>query len=155
MRNLTYIESIPDYFFDLNQSNVLDHLDDMTLFFHRGESDKTILLSTMLHGNETSGLKAIQQYLKSVIDGRINDFSFLILLGNPQAFAENKRLVEGQLDRNRIWQIRGDHPDHSLAKAVVDKVIEFSLMYSVDIHNNTGKNPYFCWFCSEIISHFD
>ena len=98
----------------------------------------------MLHGNETSGLVAIQQFFRSILERDSSEMSFLVLLGNPLAFSQNKRLVNGQLDRNRIWQLKGNHADHLLAKSVIDKIINFPLVCAIDIHNNTGKNPYFC-----------
>lgn len=143
MENVRFFESIPDFFFELNQKNILDHLEEMTLFYHEGDKEETVLLSTMLHGNETSGLFAIQKYLKNMM-GMEGSPSFLILLGNPKAFHENKRLIPGQLDRNRIWQLHGGHRDHKLSKEVINKVVNYPLIFSVDIHNNTGKNPYFC-----------
>ena len=95
MSKLTYHEGIPDYFFELTQENVLNHLKEMTLFYHKGKNDKTVLISTMLHGNETSGLEAIKQYFRDVLDKGISDLSFLVLLGNPLAFSQNKRLIKG------------------------------------------------------------
>ena len=143
MKKVSFFESIPSFFFDLNQGNILSYLKEMSLFFNRGTHSKTIFLSTILHGNETSGLVAIQRFLKAIqkIESRPN---VLILLGNPKAFSENLRLAHGQLDRNRIWELDGSHADHKLAREVIDKVVEYDLFCCVDIHNNTGKNPYFC-----------
>jgi succinylglutamate desuccinylase len=143
MKSVAFYDSIPDFFYELNQENVLDYLDEMSLFYQKGDLDKTVVLSTMLHGNETSGLFAIQKFLKSILPTS-NQPSYMILLGNPKAFHQNKRLVENQLDRNRIWQLDGEHEDHELSKQVIEKLINFPLVCAIDIHNNTGKNPYFC-----------
>ena len=88
-------------------------------------------------------LYAIQKFLKSQ-KGKTHQPSYAILLGNPRAFKSNRRLVENQLDRNRIWQLDGTHQDHILSKQVIEKLINLPLACAIDIHNNTGKNPYFC-----------
>lgn len=143
MKNVAFYDSIPDFFYKLNQENVLGYLDEMSLFFHKGAIDKTVVISTMLHGNETSGLYAIQKFLKAQ-EGKANRPSYAILLGNPRAFQSNKRLVGGQLDRNRIWELDGNHEDHALSRQVIERLINYPLVCAIDIHNNTGKNPYFC-----------
>ena len=56
MKNVAFYDSVPDFFYKLNQENVLDFLDEMSLFFQKGTIEKTIVISTMLHGNETRPL---------------------------------------------------------------------------------------------------
>ena len=69
--------------------------------------------------------------------------NILILLGNPKAFYENKRFIEGQLDHNRIWTTKESRPDNLVAQKAINHFIEHDFLCAVDIHNNTGKNPLF------------
>ena len=98
----------------------------------------------MLHGNEVSGWQVLQKFLARYRD----DFkklprSVLLLIGNVRACTHAKRYLEGQLDYNRIWQ-SGDRPEHVLAQAILEKIASLGPYFaSIDIHNNTGNNPYY------------
>ena len=130
------------HFFDINQRNVLDYIQGMSLIFHEGNFENTILISTMLHGNETSGLDILKKVPKKIEN--INDRrNILILLGNPKAFHENKGLLKVNLDHNRIWTTKESRPDNLTAQKVINHFIEHDFLCAVDIHNNTGKNPLF------------
>ncbi len=143
MQEVQFFDSLPSFFFDINQKNVLEHLQGMSLIFHAGNYENTVLVSTMLHGNETSGLDILKKFLKK-IEGIEDRPNILILLGNPKAFHENKRFIQGQLDHNRIWTTKESRPDNLTAQKAINHFIEHDFLCAVDIHNNTGKNPIFC-----------
>jgi succinylglutamate desuccinylase len=66
----------------------------------------------------------------------------IIFIGNPKAAKENVRHLPDQLDFNRVWQ-GGSHPQALIAKEVIDYAITYKPLLSIDIHNNSGKNPFY------------
>ncbi len=100
-------------------------------------------VSTLIHGNEPSGLSAIYEWLQS---GEIPAVDTLIFIGSvaaalaPPGFAH--RFLPGHLDLNRCFlPPYGDTPEHQLAQALLDYLRQASVDALVDIHNNTGHNP--------------
>ena len=68
-------------------------------------------------------------------ESKANQPSYAILLGEPKSvFQSNKRLIDGQLDRNRIWQLDGTHEDHALSRQVIERLINYPLVCAIDIH---------------------
>lgn len=108
-----------------------------------GKSEQTLVISTLLHGNETSGLVAIQkligEYQKS---GREFEKSLSILIGNPEAAQSGVRHLDHQMDFNRIWGL-GDRPEHRFSAQVIQELKSRPIFAAVDIHNTTGKNPHY------------
>ena len=56
----------------------------------------------LLHGNEDTGLKAIQSLLADY-RGRALPRALSLFVGNVQAAAQGQRHLEGQPDYNRVW----------------------------------------------------
>lgn len=80
-----------------------------TLFDLRRPGRPPLFVSTLLHGNETSGWDAVRR-----IAGRdeASEFSWMLFLGNVEAAAQGARSLPGQGDFNRIWNVddEGDGP---------------------------------------------
>tara|TARA_Y100001934_G_C12233025_1_gene716303 strand:+ start:161 stop:1177 length:1017 start_codon:yes stop_codon:yes gene_type:complete len=111
---------------------------DLTLLELKGQSDSTVVVSVMLHGNEPSGLYALQWLLKSL--GEEQPYrTLLVLVGNVQAARLNvRRLPEGQ-DFNRIWAPGA----HGRATEVLHELKARHVYACFDLHNTTGENPPF------------
>lgn len=112
---------------------------------HLGKELETqpIFFSILLHGNEHSGPLAMQTILKKIRSGDIKLKRPLILfIGNTLAAQHGLRHLPEQLDYNRVWS-GGSCEQAQVAQKVLSYVSQFSLFCSVDIHNNTGRNPYY------------
>ena len=64
----------------------------------------------------------------------------IIFIGNTKAAAKGLRQLEHQPDYNRIWET-GDLAENKLAMEVIEFAKTQNVFASLDIHNNTGKNP--------------
>lgn len=97
----------------------------------------------MLHGDEHSGLIAVQQVL-SRYQFSATERSLFVLIGNVQAAAQNKRLLPGQPDFNRIWDASAaHHAEHAIARQCLDLARQSKVFAALDLHNNTGLNPHY------------
>lgn len=123
------------------RSEELVQLYDKPVIFDLSHPDRRpFFVSTLLHGNETSGWDAVRSLVsESLENSRIP--SFLLLLGNLTAAERNVRHLDGQPDFNRIWA-EGDTSYHLWAQEVLKFVRTKNPWYSLDIHNNTGPNPH-------------
>lgn len=111
-----------------------------TIIYLEGKVDKPLLISTLLHGNETTGFYAMQNILKKYNKGEELPRSLIYFIGNVDAAIKNVRHLPEQRDFNRIW-CEGDSAEHRLSAQVIDFLSSYELFASIDIHNNTGKNP--------------
>nr|WP_246386511.1 M14 family metallopeptidase [Litorivivens lipolytica] len=139
-------KSLPEGFLYCRASELYRLVGEPCLIHLRGRSDKALIVSILLHGNETTGLSALQQLLKRNPE---LPRDLVIFVGNTRAAAEGLRRLDGQPDFNRIWA-GGELKEHALAQEVLDYVASCQPIAAIDIHNNTGRNPlYAC------INHVD
>jgi succinylglutamate desuccinylase len=141
---LKELNNIPDGFFSVKAEELSGLLEKPTLIHLTGKQKNPLFISTLLHGNETTGFYAIQKLLKKYQHTGLPR-SLSVFIGNVEAAAENQRRLDRQVDFNRIWP--GTH-EHFLAEAhmmkqVTDIMREKQPFASVDVHNNTGKNPHY------------
>ena len=122
-----------------------------TLIHLQGERPEPLFISTLLHGNETTGFYAIQQLLQEYRD-RALPRSVSIFIGNVAAAAVGQRRLDQQPDFNRIWPgtHHDDCPETDMMKTVSNIMRKRSPFASIDIHNNTGLNPHYA--CVNILN---
>ncbi len=114
-----------------------------TLLHLPGREPAPLFASVLLHGNETTGWLAVRELLRTAhASGRELPRALSVFIGNVRAAAHGLRMLEGQPDYNRIWK-GGDTPEHRMAQQVVDAMRRRGVFASVDIHNNTGRNPHY------------
>ena len=115
-----------------------------TLLTLEGHHRDPLFVTVLLHGNEDTGLFAIQKILKKYMD-RPLPRSLVVFFGNIYAAKEGLRRLDGQPDYNRVWPGGDDTTSEEarLVAKVVEKVTARPLFASIDIHNNTGKNPHY------------
>jgi len=106
-----------------------------------GRREPRLFVSVLLHGNEPTGLYAIQSLLCDYA-GRELPRALSIFVGNVSAAAQGMRRLDGQPDYNRVWG-GGDDPEHKMMAQVTDEMRRRGVMASIDIHNNTGLNPHY------------
>ena len=138
------LESLPEQFLTVAADELFSLLKKPTLIHLKGKNTQPLFISTLLHGNETTGFYALQNLLKKYQQAELPR-SLSIFIGNVEAAAQNLRRLDRQVDFNRIWP--GTHEDF-LAEAhmmqnitnIMQKKHTFA---SIDIHNNTGCNPHY------------
>ena len=154
---LTILNQIPEGFTDCTSENLHNILSGPTLIHLDGRHKEPLLVSILLHGNEPTGLLAIQLFLKKM-QGNPLPRSLSLFIGNVTAAKEGLRHLDNQPDYNRIWpcnsllsegdaeykpDMKTDTPEHGMMKQIVDVMREKNVFASVDIHNNTGLNPHY------------
>ncbi len=138
------MDRLPEGFLDCPADRLSEILPGPTLFDLRGSDPETLFVSTLLHGNEYSGLEAIQSVLRRHARRGLAR-SLLLFIGNVQAAAANVRTLPGELDYNRVWPgtLHPGDPQATMARWVYEYAAARGLFASVDIHNNTGFNPHY------------
>lgn len=135
---------IPDGFVDCAPDGLHRILKGPTLMHLQGRVDRPLFVSVLLHGNETTGLEAVQNLLRQY-SGRTLPRSLSLFVGNIAATREGRRRLENQVDYNRIWP--GTElaicPETMMAQSVVDEMALRRPFATVDVHNNTGLNPHY------------
>lgn len=138
---LSFLDGVPDELYDVSPAAVHEVLGGPTLITVEGEREPPLFVSVLLHGNEPAGLFAMQRVLRA-FRGRPLPRSLLLFVGNVSAAREGLRRLDGQPDYNRVW-LGGDTPEHAMAARVLDEVRARGAFASVDVHNNSGKNPHY------------
>jgi hypothetical protein len=100
-------------------------------------------VSTLLHGNEDSGFRAVLELL------RRKDrypFDLWVFIGNTRAARQEgwfaHRFLDGQEDFNRVWGLKpATTRMRKCAEEVLAEVTAGPLEAAIDLHNNTGENP--------------
>ena len=142
-QDLSILSELPDGFFDLEINHIRDVFPAPTLIHLSGHRSPALFVSILLHGNEYSGLKAVQALLKKYHDHLPR--SIYIFIGNVDAAQENSRFLPGQTDFNRCWPGTEMEPNSStrLMQEVVEVATRDRLFAAIDVHNNTGANPHY------------
>ncbi|MDX1496284.1 MAG: succinylglutamate desuccinylase/aspartoacylase family protein [Salinisphaeraceae bacterium] len=125
-----------------------------------------LFVSTLLHGNETTGIEALQDLLSDYAHKPLPR-GLLIFIGNTAAAAKGQRLLPGQPDFNRIWpdangEAQPGVPTEAaeLAELVMQKVLAHRPCAVLDLHNTSGRNPPHACInvmrgdCIELAGHF-
>ncbi len=110
-----------------------------TLVFVPGLKEPPLLVSVLLHGNETSGWNGLRRLLRRAPRCRGAWWS---LSASAAAAAAGMRTLPHQQDYNRIWRGAAG-PEGAIAAAVTAQLEDLPLLAAVDLHNNTGHNPHY------------
>lgn len=140
---LKKIDHLPEGLLNLKATELYSKLGNHTLMHLSGKISRPLFISILQHGNETTGWDALKDYLKLHANKLPRDLC--ILFGNMEAAAHNLRQLDDQPDFNRCWP--GDHvPDNAYTgtmSEITDHMRALKPFASVDIHNNTGRNPHY------------
>jgi len=136
---LSLRSGLPAGFLDCAPRQVPEVVGGPTLIELPGREGAPLFVSILLHGNEITGLLAMQRVLR-FYDGRTLPRPMWLFIGNVQAAGAGKRLLPGQPDYNRIWT-PGEDPEHAMTREVLERVAANRPVACIDIHNNTGRNP--------------
>ncbi len=138
---LTILDQFPDALLTVQATELEGVLTGPTLIHLPGRVDRTLFVSILLHGNEDTGLLAIQGLMEKY-RGKPLPRRMSILIGNVSAARVGARRLQGQPDYNRIWN-GADGAEGAMAQQVIAEMRKRNLFASVDIHNNTGLNPHY------------
>ncbi len=136
--------TIPDGFLEVESADLHQLLPGPALFELPGKLDEPLFVSVLLHGNEITGLKAVQGLIKKYRTKELPR-ALTIFIGNVFAAKFNLRRLDNQPDYNRIWPgtETEDCAEAALARQVFDIMRQRNVFASIDIHNNTGLNPHY------------
>lgn len=135
------LNGLPDEFFTTHPTQLYKIFAGPTLVHLDFGHEQTIFISIMLHGNEHSGYYAIRDFLSSYkLSQKSPSKNISLLIGNVLAAKESARYLDGQKDFNRIWS-DGDSEEERWAQKIYQEMASKNLFATVDLHNNTGKNP--------------
>lgn len=135
---------LPEGFLDAHPRDMEAMLGSPALIHIPGRDPRPLFVSTLLHGNEHSGLIAVQALVKKYREkGKELPRSILLFIGNVRAAHRHCRFMPGQVDYNRVWDGDGNSEEHALARFVLDYAREQQPFACIDIHNNTGANPHY------------
>ena len=138
---LTVLEKLPEHILDKKAHELYQLLKGPTLIHLQGQINRPVFISVLLHGNETTGWEALRAYLQS-LQGKPLPRSVSIFIGNVFAAEYHQRVLDEQLDYNRVWRDH-DSEEGKMMSEVVRQMRERNVFASIDIHNNTGKNPHY------------
>ncbi len=141
MIQLTTLEQLPDGLLELKAHQLRSVLDGPTLIHLPGHHPDPLFVSVLLHGNETTGWEALRLLLKDYQQKTLPR-ALSILIGNVDAAAEGVRHLPDQPDYNRIWK-GGSGPEQLMMQEVVSQMRARNVFASIDLHNNTGRNPHY------------
>lgn len=145
MLKLAELNTLPDGLLELSSPTQLSELmPHPTLLHLQGRRTDTLFVTILLHGNEDTSFYAIQKVLRRYQQKTLPR-SLSIFFGNIEAARFGQRHLHDQQDFNRVWP-GTDLPECDethLMRRVVEQVTKRNLFASIDVHNNTGTNPYY------------
>lgn len=135
----------PSKLLEISSLTQINEVFDVPTILHlEGRRKERVFICAFLHGNEDAGLFAVQKLLRKYKNQDLPR-SVSIFFGNVYAARLGLRLLENQCDFNRVWP--GSHladcSEKRMMAAITDKISKMALFASIDIHNNTGKNPHY------------
>lgn len=142
---LTELDYLPERLLQVEATELHTVLPGPTLIHLPGRREAPLFVSILLHGNEDTGLKAVQEVLKKYQNQQLPR-ALSLFVGNVSAAHAGLRRLEGQLDYNRVWSLDADSmitEEHRMMQKVMSSMAQRGVFASIDIHNNTGLNPHY------------
>jgi hypothetical protein len=139
-------DGLPDELLDADELTLLRALGRPTLIRVPGAGTQPPrAIATLLHGDESTGLQAVHRVLRR---RRSYPFDLYVVIGNVEAalaapgFAH--RYLDHQEDMNRIWGMNDPtSAQREAADGILARLIAAEPESLVDVHNNTGDNPFY------------
>ena len=140
MPPLVELNEFPAPLLKAEPRDLLKILGGPTLVYLKGRRDPPLFISVLQHGNEGTGFVAFRELMRRY-QGRELPRSVFLFIGNVAAAALGMRSLRGG-DFNRFWG-GVDHGPGPLLERVRQRVLGHGLFASIDVHNNTGRNPHY------------
>ena len=145
MLELQQFNYIPPGFLECSAKNLHKVISGPCLIHLKGKKTNPLFVSILQHGNETVGLSAVQMLLKSY-ENELLPRNLSIFVGNVDAARQGLRRLDGQPDYNRMWPYEGfdsELPEAKIMQQVLEEMRSREPFANVDLHSNTGLNPYY------------
>ncbi|UCE88923.1 MAG: succinylglutamate desuccinylase/aspartoacylase family protein [Pseudomonadota bacterium] len=137
-----YDDQLPEGLLDCPAQRLHEVLPGPALIHLSGRRAAPLFISVLLHGNEPTGWEAVRALLSSHAGGTLPR-ALSLFIGNVAAAREGRRHLDGQPDYNRIWKVNGARAEHAMVREVLEVMRARAPFASIDIHNNTGRNPHY------------
>ena len=141
---LTVLDHVPSRLLECQARDLAALLPGPTLIHLPGRQPQPLFLTVLLHGNETTGFDALRAVLAR--HSRVGlPRALSVFIGNVAAAAQGVRTLTNQTDYNRVWPgtPMRELPEASLMRQVLDEMAARLPFASIDLHNNSGINPYY------------
>lgn len=140
---ITQLNSLPQGLLDLTADQLYTKIGNHTLVHLKGKIKRPVFISILQHGDEYTGWDALKDYLNN--HQHVLPRSLSILFGNVDAARYNVRQLDNQPDFNRSWpcHFKQDYPIAKTMQEITDIMESRQPFASVDIHNNSGRNPHY------------
>lgn len=137
------LDHLPQGLLDLPANMLHTKIDDHTLIHLKGKIKRPAFISILQHGDEYTGWDALKDYLNN--HQHVLPRSLCILFGNIQGAKYNLRQLDNQPDFNRSWpsRLKLNNPIANTMQEITDIMKRRKPFASVDIHNNSGRNPHY------------
>lgn len=137
------LNQLPENILNLDANQLHQCVDTHTIITLQGKIKRPLFISILQHGDETTGWDALKVFLNNHLNKLPR--SLCIYFGNIEAASQNLRQLDGQVDFNRCWPGRHNKQDKTakVMAEVTETVKAMNPFASVDIHNNTGRNPHY------------
>lgn len=123
----------------------LEQLEGPTWFYFPGtDHSRCRVVSTLLHGNEPSGLHAVHQWILSNETPATDLYCFLGSVAaakHPPLF--HHRMLPGRRDLNRCFRPPYNDEEGLIAADLLHRIISVRPEAVIDIHNTSGAGPSF------------
>lgn len=138
-------DGLPDDLLRLGDVEVLEALERPTLVRVPGTGDAAPRgMACLLHGDEDTGYRAAMTILRR---RRRYPFDLYVVIGNVRAALADggfrHRFLDDQEDFNRIWGAEPTTRLRMAADGMLGELRDAKPAAMVDIHNNTGTNPFY------------
>ncbi len=131
----------------------LYHLNGPTWIDIAGQDpSRTRVMTTLLHGNEPSGVKAVFNYLTSPdLKKPLTNISLLICSVKAALMEPDftHRYLPGEPDMNRCFKPPFSSMNGKIAEAILNRISELKPEAMIDVHNTSGSGPDFT-ICSGV-----
>ncbi|WP_372770663.1 succinylglutamate desuccinylase/aspartoacylase family protein [Pseudoalteromonas sp.] len=123
----------------------LRSLSGPTVFHFKGrKTGKTRIITTLLHGNEPSGIKALFQLFKQGFKPMFNTQIIVASVTAAKTEPEfSHRMLPGKRDLNRCFSPPYHDVQGKLAESIKDYITSLGPEFVLDIHNTSGSGPAF------------
>ena len=106
------------------------------------DDTRTRAVSTLLHGNEPSGVRAFHRWIREGHQPQVNLLCFIGAIGaaitHPQF---SHRCALGGKDLNRCFRPPFEGQEGTLAQAMLEELHQVQPEALIDMHNTSGRSP--------------
>lgn len=154
---ISYFSNPPASFLRTSYIEFLTSLAGPTVIDISGKDpSKCRVITTLLHGNEPSGLIAVHRWLTSGTKLPCPQTNIRIIICSVEAATEqpllSHRYLEGGKDLNRCFGRNRSEGYYARAKLIEQAIREVSPELVIDLHNTSGSGPAFA-VCPTITPH--